>query len=290
MQKDAKNLINYRNPGTWVLIWEYSARAFKWIPTWQGLDVFQKSLWTELWKKVASAPQGLNVIMMLLVCWYYCQYLHLRCIQYRHSIPAPIDQMSASAWWYTHLWLTCQKVSQAQPTLLANQSYIRLWGHPFPGNWVSIRHAVMYYAQAAHAFSAGIKCRHCRWNKDTTCIDTTLIFQSKLLMECHHIRKTTYPWRWRPVPKLPYRNTTFPVLKYSNCYDRRLPVFRDHLLIIRSVVSLGSFDCTLFLCAAKTACVNVCPLHDCLQCIPVYSDTTINLHELNKVTALFITT
>ena len=32
------------NPGTWVLIWEYSARAFQWIPTWHGLDVFQKSL------------------------------------------------------------------------------------------------------------------------------------------------------------------------------------------------------------------------------------------------------
>ena len=35
---------NDRNPGTWVLIWECSARAFKWIPTWQSLDGFQKSL------------------------------------------------------------------------------------------------------------------------------------------------------------------------------------------------------------------------------------------------------
>ena len=31
------------NPGTWVLIWEYSMRAIQWIPTWQGLDDFQKS-------------------------------------------------------------------------------------------------------------------------------------------------------------------------------------------------------------------------------------------------------
>ena len=30
------------------------------------------------------------------------------------------------------------------------------------GNWVTIKHAVVYYAQAAHAFSAGIKSRHCR--------------------------------------------------------------------------------------------------------------------------------
>ena len=31
------------NPGTWILIWEYSARAIQWIPTWQVLDGFQKS-------------------------------------------------------------------------------------------------------------------------------------------------------------------------------------------------------------------------------------------------------
>ena len=33
--------------------------------------------------------------------------------------------------------------------------------HPCPGNWAAIRHAVVYYAKAAHAFSAAIKCRHC---------------------------------------------------------------------------------------------------------------------------------
>ena len=32
------------NPVAWVLIWEHSARTILWIPTWQGLDVFQKSL------------------------------------------------------------------------------------------------------------------------------------------------------------------------------------------------------------------------------------------------------
>ena len=41
---DAKNLNNDWNPGTWVLIWECSARAIQWIPTWWGLDGFQKSL------------------------------------------------------------------------------------------------------------------------------------------------------------------------------------------------------------------------------------------------------
>ena len=39
-----KNIKNDWNPGTWVLIWENSTRAIQWIPTWQGLDGFQKPL------------------------------------------------------------------------------------------------------------------------------------------------------------------------------------------------------------------------------------------------------
>ena len=38
-----KNLKNDRNHGKWVLIWENSVRAIYWIPTWQGLDGFQRS-------------------------------------------------------------------------------------------------------------------------------------------------------------------------------------------------------------------------------------------------------
>ena len=41
MQKTWK--INW-NPGEWVLIWEFSAIAIQWIPTWQGLNGFQKCL------------------------------------------------------------------------------------------------------------------------------------------------------------------------------------------------------------------------------------------------------
>ena len=44
VQTVAKTWENDSKPGTWVLIWEYSARAIKWIPTWQGLDGFQKTL------------------------------------------------------------------------------------------------------------------------------------------------------------------------------------------------------------------------------------------------------
>ena len=35
--KWCKKLINDWNPSTWVLIWQYSARAIQWIPTWQSL-------------------------------------------------------------------------------------------------------------------------------------------------------------------------------------------------------------------------------------------------------------
>ena len=40
--KIQKKLENDWDPGTWVLIWEYSSKAIQWIPTWQGLEDFQK--------------------------------------------------------------------------------------------------------------------------------------------------------------------------------------------------------------------------------------------------------
>ena len=46
LQNDAKHLKNDWNAGTLVLIWEYSVKVIQWIPTWQGLGGFQKSLHT----------------------------------------------------------------------------------------------------------------------------------------------------------------------------------------------------------------------------------------------------
>ena len=40
-------------------------------------------------------------------------------------------------------------------------SVVKLSMHPWPGNWVSIGCAVVYYAQAVHVSSAEIKCCHC---------------------------------------------------------------------------------------------------------------------------------
>ena len=50
-------------------------------------------------------------------------------------------------------------------TSIASESKLRLVTsssmYPCPGNWVAFGRAVVYYARASHAFSAGIKCRHC---------------------------------------------------------------------------------------------------------------------------------
>ena len=45
------------NPGKWVLIWEHSVRATQWIPTWQGLYWFQKSLHACVRVKVYTPEQ-----------------------------------------------------------------------------------------------------------------------------------------------------------------------------------------------------------------------------------------
>ena len=59
-----KSWENDWDPSTWLLIWEYSATAIQCIPTWQGLDGFKKSY--VLWKKVASAFEGLRALEILL--------------------------------------------------------------------------------------------------------------------------------------------------------------------------------------------------------------------------------
>ena len=43
------------------------------------------------------------------------------------------------------------------------RSVVRSSVHPCPGNWVAIGHAVVYYALADQAFSAGIRLLHCTY-------------------------------------------------------------------------------------------------------------------------------
>ena len=47
------------------------------------------------------------------------------------------------------------------PCILRSKVPVKL--HPCQGNWAAIVRAIGYYARAAHAFSAGIKCRYCMY-------------------------------------------------------------------------------------------------------------------------------
>ena len=70
-------------------------------------------------------------------------------------------------WLYKHLWITCQKISQASTKYLACKSKlrsaVRSWSsmHPCTRNWLAIRWAVVYHARDARALSTGVKCWHC---------------------------------------------------------------------------------------------------------------------------------
>ena len=77
-------------------------------------------------------------------------------LQYRHFIPAPVDWTSASTWLYEHPWIQCHQYKY---------QYIK--GHVAVRSCqeilLEIGREVVYYGRIAHAFSAGIKCRHCMW-------------------------------------------------------------------------------------------------------------------------------
>ena len=68
-------------------------------------------------------------------------------------------------------------------------SVVRSSMHPCPGNWVAIGSTDVYYARAAHAFSAVIKCRYCRY------------LLCYIGMKCQDILYTSMqcfctPWSW----------------------------------------------------------------------------------------------
>ena len=68
-----KNLKNDRNPEKWVLIWEFSSRAFQWIPRWQGLDGFQKSLHPYALKENSLSILRVKTVLELLIMYAVAQ-------------------------------------------------------------------------------------------------------------------------------------------------------------------------------------------------------------------------
>ena len=62
---------------------------------------------------------------------------------------------------------------------------------PWPRNWVAIGCAVVYYAYAAHAFSALIKCRHCKVAY-MVYFSTRYFLYTLFLFTCSNSANTTY--------------------------------------------------------------------------------------------------
>ena len=61
--------------------------------------------------------------------------------------------------------------------------------HPCPGNWVAIGHAVVFFPRAAHALSAGIKCRHCM--SSPGCLNTF-----KIILKCDNFILENIQTKW----------------------------------------------------------------------------------------------
>ena len=83
-RKWCKKLKNDWNPGKWVLIWEGSGRAVQWIPTWQGLDGFQRSLHPS-----ALGESSLSIGRVKTNLFAPQSYWPTKCI----SFPINIDQL-----------------------------------------------------------------------------------------------------------------------------------------------------------------------------------------------------
>ena len=67
-------------------------------------------------------------------------------------VQIPIDNMSKNKPSTSMTHVACESKLR---------SVVRSFIHPGLRSWVTIGRAVVYHARAAHAFSAGIKCRHC---------------------------------------------------------------------------------------------------------------------------------
>ena len=77
-------------------------------------------------------------------------------LQYRHLIPAPVNRTSASVCLIKHPWIACKKYAKH-----SNGPHSLRIKATFSCEAQATRLTVVYYALAAHAFSAGIKRQHC---------------------------------------------------------------------------------------------------------------------------------
>ena len=80
--------------------------------------------------------------------------------------PNQLSYPVSNTWLYKHLCMTKSKHIDDPRSLQIKATFgcavEVLWSPPCQENRVAIGRAVVYKAWAAHAFSEGIKCRHCR--------------------------------------------------------------------------------------------------------------------------------
>ena len=105
-------------------------------------------------------------------------------LMYSTDIPASVHGMSACALLFTHPWIRCQQTKPSTPMSHVVyepqlRSVFRSSMHPCPGNWVAIKHAVVYHARASHAFSAGFKCRLCILRSNVITISLRLCVENE---------------------------------------------------------------------------------------------------------------
>ena len=105
-------------------------------------------------------------------------------LMYSTDIPASVHGMSACALLFTHPWIRCQQTKPSTPMSHIVykpqlRSVSRSSMHPCPGNWVAIKHAVVYHARASHAFSAGFKCRLCILRSNVITISLRLCVENE---------------------------------------------------------------------------------------------------------------
>ena len=117
-------------------------------------------------------------------------------------------------------------------------SVVRSSTHPCPGKWVAIRCAVVYYARAAHAFSAGIKCRHCSltaWIKRTYSFRpmnklSDMVFGRTVIMGGKELLKLVLDRAWRYGDL--YWESTRPLHKENDVMIYKYDIVEGKLLLV----------------------------------------------------------
>ena len=107
IQNDEVNLKNDQNPGTWVLLRVLSV-TFQWIPTWKGLDDFQKSVCPTLEESSLSIGRDYNSSIYIEVneSFRRPRYLHITII----SMFLQINKMCGTFKWCPSIHMEVKNV------------------------------------------------------------------------------------------------------------------------------------------------------------------------------------